>query len=339
MEFKDSRKQALIEWLDTLPALTGYHLQKLPGDASFRRYFRISTKEGSYIAMDAPPDKENVESFIAFAEALRQQDVKTPVILKAQQQAGFLLLSDFGDETFLRILNAQNADLLYEHALRTLSRIQGCRQVEGRVLPEFTAAFMWQEWQWHKEWFLNKLLGLSFATLEPKLDAALHCLIDAIDAQPKVFMHRDYHSANLMRLTGNQVGVLDFQDAFLGPVTYDLASLLRDCYIDWPEQKVRAWAIRYGCLLRERNVLDGVNEQTFLHWFDWMSIERHLKALFTFARKALRDQQMQYLDHVPRTLNYICSVSANYPLLAEFHHFYHHVVTPTFEKETRSCAL
>jgi len=149
-------------------------------------------------------------------------------------------------------------------------------------------------------------------------------------------MHRDYHSANLMVLPNQGVGILDFQDAFLGPMTYDLVSLLRDCYIDWPLERVHDWARLYLRLLHQQGEWQEIKAEIFMHWFDWMGLERHLKALFTFARKYVRDDQPQYLDHIPRTLAYILAVSSCYPELAVLHDYYREKVLPTCSQITRS---
>jgi aminoglycoside/choline kinase family phosphotransferase len=298
-------------------------MQAMAGDASFRRYFRITTPKGSYVAMDAPPPRENCRPFVAIANALRSMKLQTPDIIAADLDKGFLLLTDFGDDTYLKTSREDNANQLYHAALDALFVLQTCRQVEGVTIPPFTAEFMHQEWAWHKEWFLDKLLGQSLSLhQEQLLDQCMDAVIESAASQPQVFMHRDYHSANLMVLPNNQVGILDFQDAFIGPLTYDLVSLLRDCYIDWPDATVNAWALRYWKNWQQANALHDISDQTFLRWFDWMGVQRHLKALFTFARKRVRDHQPSYLQHVPRTLNYIINVSRRYPeltLLADYY--------------------
>jgi aminoglycoside/choline kinase family phosphotransferase len=158
------------------------------------------------------------------------------------------------------------------------------------------------------------------------LDACYERLIEAISTQPQVFMHRDYHSANLMVLK-QDVGILDFQDAFIGPVTYDLASLLRDCYIAWPDEQVTRWVQQYWRMQREQGLLNNISEDQFMRMFDWMSVQRHLKALMTFARKHVRDQQSSYLQHIPRTLNYLQHVTSRYPELTPMHRYLSEVQT------------
>ena len=323
-----AREQALVNWLRHATDLQTVSIQAMPGDASMRRYFRLRTGSQSYVAMDAPPPRENCQPFVAIARAIQSLGLTSPDIIAADSEQGFLVLTDFGDQTYLKVLNAKNADRLYQNAMQALSILQTCREVPGRVIPPFTREFMRQEWSWHQEWFLEKWLGLSLEKNSQVLTSIYELLVETAASQPQVFMHRDFHSANLMVLPGddkNSVGILDFQDAFMGPVTYDLASLLRDCYIDWPAEQVVAWALQYRQMLPE---LHNVSEKEFLRWFDWMGLQRHLKALMTFARKHVRDHQSAYLAHVPRTLNYILSVSARYPELSLLHAYYADVVMP-----------
>jgi aminoglycoside/choline kinase family phosphotransferase len=196
--------------------------------------------------------------------------------------------------------------------------------VDGWKIQPFTAHFMQQELMLSKEWFLETYLGLPLATAEENmLERFFQFLSQEAARQPQVFMHRDYHSANLMWLPDRQVGILDFQDAFYGPVTYDLVSLLRDCYVDWPEELVKALVFEY----HERLNL-AVSRDEFYHWFNLMGMQRHLKALLTFARKFERDQNKNYLQYIPRTLKYLANVSGSYKETADFHQFLTEVVQP-----------
>lgn len=337
MESIDERKKSLIKWLHDDCGLICCAIDQLLGDASGRRYFRISNivhsqcilddqEALSYIAMDAPAISETNHAFVSIANGLRAIGIHTPKIIQADVRQGFLLMTDFGDATLLKVLNPVNAEVLYQKALKALATIQACTNIPAYQVPPFTEAFMWQEWAWHKEWFLGKLLSLPLSSCAGLEDCYAY-LMKEIAQQPQVFMHRDYHSGNLMLLSNQEIGVLDFQDAFIGPVTYDLVSLLRDCYIAWPETQVKAWVIAYWSLLHPPL---QVSQETFLYWFDHMSIQRHLKALFTFARKHIRDSQSNYLTHVPRTLHYILSASAKYPALAPLHQFYLTNVIPAF---------
>tara|TARA_R110000868_G_scaffold90546_3_gene251229 strand:- start:2669 stop:3655 length:987 start_codon:yes stop_codon:yes gene_type:complete len=324
MESKSERKVKFDHWLGAVCPQSVRQCTAMPGDASFRQYFHVASAEQSYVAMNAPPP-ENCQPFVAIAAALRDMGVQTPEIFAADLSQGFLLLSDFGDTTFLQALQSNpsvsEADHLYHRALQALAVMQMCRSVPGHPLQPFGREWMEREWAWHQEWFLQKWQGMSSAS-HPMLNDCYEKLILSALEQPQVFMHRDYHSANLMVLDGGEVGVLDFQDAFMGPLTYDVASLLRDCYIDWPPSKVREWALYYANLIK----ID-VDEATFMRWFDWMSLQRHIKALMTFARKAVRDQQPRYLQHVPRTLNYIVTTSQQYPELEAMTEFYQETVS------------
>lgn len=301
---------ALQNWLTIIKKSSEFQLQAMPGDASVRRYFRLQHENASYIVMDASLDKPSCVPFVAITHALRAQGLQSPEILASDLQQGFLLLTDFGDRLYLKELNLENMQQLYGNALDALAVMQNCRVVEGWELKPFTSQFMRQELDNFKEWFLFQYREMSLSPqLEKKLNICFDLLAEAPAKQNQVFMHRDYHSANLMVLPNQQVGILDFQDAFIGPVTYDLVSLLRDCYIAWPDELVTKLVLQY----REKINLVSVSADEFLRWFDWMGMQRHLKALLTFSRKFCRDHNSNYLQHIPRTLAYVANVSARYP--------------------------
>lgn len=326
------RQESLKSWLCQSAGVPSIVLQPLKGDASSRLYYRIYVRGLSYVVMDAPPPNENVATFVLIAQALREIGLQVPEIFEADLKQGFLLLTDMGDSTYLNALNSANSDLLYDSALDALSVLQACQFVDGYQVPPFTADFMWQEWAWHKEWFLERWLGLDYHTVQGELDHCYDQLVHAAINQPQVFMHRDYHSANLMVLKDHQTGILDFQDAFIGPLTYDLVSLLRDCYIDWPEAKVLHWVSSYYQKLKERGVLHLPDAKQLMRWFDWMGVQRHLKALLTFARKAVRDHEPRYLIHVPRTMRYLGEVTRRYPELEALHAFLRCTVSPKIKQ-------
>ncbi len=331
----DSRQQALISWLQADSQLLFPQLAMMAGDASFRRYFRVSTATASYVAMDAPPEKENnCQPFIAIAQSLRQQGLQTPAIMASNLEQGFLLLSDFGDRLYLHELADHNAEQLYGVALSALARLQHC-QIQNWKIPFFTADFMYQELQLWKDWFLQKHVHLQLdAKTEKMLHAFFNFLAASAASQPQVLMHRDFHSANLMVLPEDQVGILDFQDAFIGPVTYDLVSLLRDCYIAWPDVFVKKLVVEYK---QKLPALVNVSEIEFLRWFDLMGLQRHLKALLTFSRKFHRDQNANYLQHIPRTIQYVANVAPLYPECREFTIFLQSLVLPALEKVQTVC--
>jgi N-acetylmuramate 1-kinase len=304
----NERQIVLQKWLTDTCQLSECSLVSMPGDASFRNYYRVQHVNGSYVAMDADKEREKCLPYIAIANALRAQGLQTPEIIASDLERGFLLISDFGDKLLLKELNNNNAELLYTHALCELAKIQNCADVAGLTLPLFSRQWLRQELEGFKEWFLHIHLGLFLPpALEKELNNCFDFLADRAANQPTVFMHRDYHSANLMLLPQNKIGILDFQDAFMGPLTYDVVSLLRDCYIAWPEPFVTQLALQY----RDQRELAISNEE-FLHWFDLTGMQRHLKALLTFARKYHRDGNDHYLQHIPRTIHYIVMVGSRY---------------------------
>jgi aminoglycoside/choline kinase family phosphotransferase len=333
--FMGYRQQNLVQWLKTTCQLPVHALETLAGDASFRRYFRVQRGAETYIAVDAPPDRENCSAFVAIANALRVKGLNTPKIIASDLQQGFLLLTDFGDRLYLKELNTTNAQKLYSQALDALAVLQSCGQLSELTIPPFTAEFMVQELQLFKEWFLLKHLNLELTQQqEDMLADTFYFLADSAASQVQVFMHRDFHSANLMLLPDSTIGILDFQDAFIGPVTYDLASLLRDCYIDWPDTFVRQQALEYKARLPG---LAAVSDTTFLRWFDLMGMQRHLKALLTFSRKYHRDGSENYLRHIPRTINYVAAVGSLYPECQAFHGFLTDKILSALKKVSVPC--
>lgn len=324
----DKRQIALQQWLTNTCQLGNMTLHQLPGDASFRRYFRVKHEQGILIAMDAPPPRENCVPFVAISHALRAEGLLCPEIFHADLENGFLAITDFGDKQFLQVLNQNNAEQLYLLALESLKTLKNCSNVPGWTLPFFTSDFMYQELLLFQEWFLEKFLKLDLKKADSNLLAKNFLLLaESAAEQPQVFMHRDYHSANLMLLPDDRVGILDFQDAFIGPVTYDLVSLLRDCYIDWPEDFVNQLALDYL-----QSLHFGVSHHELIRWFDWMGMQRHFKALLTFSRKWLRDQNPHYLQYIPRTLNYIEKTVARYEVFHSLHLFLKESVLPAMEK-------
>jgi aminoglycoside/choline kinase family phosphotransferase len=330
LDVMDQRQQALEQWLAAECDLASYQMRALPGDASFRRYFRLQSAGSTMIAMDAPPERENCRPFVAIASSLRDKNLCAPEVIASDFAQGFLLLTDFGDRLYLKELNSNNASELYSTALDTLAVLQTCQNVPGWKLPNFTADFMYQELQIFKEWFLLRYLNLSLTPeQETMLSEFFYFLANSASTQTQVFMHRDFHSANLMCLPDRQVGILDFQDAFIGPVTYDLVSLLRDCYIDWPEAFVTEMVLQYKTKIGSAA---PVSDEIFMRWFDLMGLQRHLKALLTFARKFHRDGIGQYLQFIPRTVNYVATICPRYPEAAPFNEFLTRVVMPQQER-------
>jgi N-acetylmuramate 1-kinase len=328
----DPRLQLLTEWLQRTLRYD-FTIAVASADASFRRYFRVTPRSsdapiaGTLIAMDAPPAKENLAPYLQVANLLVAAGVNAPKVLERELEQGFLLISDLGSRTYLAELNesqtdAARADALYSDALDALLQMQ--RIAIGSGFPSYDSASLQREMQLFIDWYLGKHLG---RTLSPAAQSALQAafaeLIRSALAQPQVFVHRDYHSRNLMAVRtdpgsslGNRnPGVLDFQDAVVGPVTYDLVSLLRDCYVAWPLARVHGWALAYRERAHAAGIDVGSDPQLFLRWFDLMGVQRHLKAVGIFARLWHRDGKSGYLGDVPRTLAYIRQVLPQYPEL------------------------
>lgn len=321
---QDIRLDQLHEWSIKELKTSAIQLKPLAGDASFRRYFRLHLTERTLIAMDAPPQQENMHPFVAIAQAFAKLDINVPHILACNLEHGFMLLDDLGDHLYLNLLNSQNVDMLYEKAFDALLRIQTCQQnIPEWTLPHFDQRHIQRELDLFPEWFLTKHLKLTIdSELQKILDKTCSTLINSALEQPQVCVHRDYHSRNLLLVEDTHVGVLDFQDAVWGPITYDLVSLLRDCYIDWPREKVEQWALQF-----HNHALKKNSPQLFLKWFDLMGIQRHLKVLGIFARLCYRDNKPNYLNDIPRILNYVLTVSENYPELAPLRNFLKSTVT------------
>jgi len=309
----------LEKWLEQVCPFPLNALHPMQGDASFRRYFRLMSGENSYVVMDASAERDCIMPYATIAAALQETGVLVPEIIAKDSEKGFMLISDLGNRLYLNELSTDNADRLYKMALDALSQFQ----TSQKVLPAFDQAFMQRELDEFNHWFLESYLKLSFNASEKKiLQETFTLLTTSAAQQTQVFMHRDYHSGNLMVLP-NSIGILDFQDACRGPITYDLVSLLRDCYIAWPDEKVRSWVWYF---YEKQN--PHVSFDEFLQWFDWMGMQRHMKALFIFARKYLRDGTPRYLTHIPRVLNYMVNVSGRYPEFQLFYGFLQEVILP-----------
>lgn len=321
------RFSALKAWLEGLEQLGPFTIAPASDDASFRRYFRVSTQDrGSFIAMDAPPDREDIKPFLAVAEAFGDFGVHVPECLAQNLDQGFLLLSDLGQTQYLQVLNPETVDRHYADALGALMSIQAC--VCGDGLPPYDQALLLREMALFPDWLLERQLGLELNPDERALlERTFEHLIDNALEQPQVAVHRDYHSRNLMVSTPNP-GVLDFQDAVMGPVTYDLVSLLKDCYIAWPREQVKHWVQGYFELAMQSGVLRTEHEDAFLTWFDLMGVQRHLKAAGIFARLNLRDAKPGYLKDIPRTLGYILELEPEYPQLGDLIGFLRQRVMP-----------
>jgi hypothetical protein len=318
---QDSNDPRLIQasqWLSTLsaPAVRADTLRPASADASFRRYFRVDGADGaSYVLMDAPPPQEDVRPFIHVAELFGKTGVSVPQVLAQDAERGFLLLTDLGATTYLHQLNTDTAHKLYLDAIDALVLLQA--QSQPDVLPEYDRALLLRELQLFPDWYIAKHRGV---TLDDKQQAALQKVFDALLAnnlaQPQVYVHRDYHSRNLMVLDSGNPGILDFQDAVYGPITYDLVSLLRDAYIQWDEELVLDWAIRYWEKARRAGLPVANDIDSFYRDFEFMGLQRHLKVLGIFARLYHRDGKAAYLDDMPLVMEYTRKTAGRYRELA-----------------------
>jgi aminoglycoside/choline kinase family phosphotransferase len=302
----------LEEWLESIPSHTLSDIRPASADASFRRYFRVSdTHTGqTFVVMDAPPDKEDCEPFVHITRLLRGVNVNAPDIITMDLAQGFLLLDDLGDRQYLDELDANNCEDLYNDALTALTNMQ---RIEDH-LPPYDRQRLSDEMGLFEPWYLNRHLGISLDSQQQAvLGSIFDLLIESALEQPQVFVHRDYHSRNLMLVDSNNPGVIDYQDAVIGPVTYDLVSLFKDCYIEWPRARVEAWLDSY---LRQTAVDIPADRQQFIRWFDLMGVQRHLKVLGIFSRLNYRDGKPQYLNDLPLTLKYVLDSCAQYDELA-----------------------
>ena len=311
----DLRLALLADWLSRDLGLRGASIAPASADASFRRYFRIGLADRTLIAMDAPPGHEDVGPFVRVAAALAATGVSVPTVLEADHARGFLLLSDLGCTHYLAAFGSGGEpERLYADAAAALLRFQLAGDVAG--LDAYGPALLNRELALFPEWFLQRHLGLELGDAERGLLADVGAtLVAAALEQPQVFVHRDYHSRNLMVLAAGNPGILDFQDAVRGAVTYDLVSLYKDCYLSWPRARVLGWVETYRRQAIEAGlVLPDARE--FVRWFDLVGLQRHLKVLGIFARLWYRDGKSAYLADLPRVLDYVVATSAAYPELA-----------------------
>jgi aminoglycoside/choline kinase family phosphotransferase len=311
----DARREALQRWLhDALPGAR-FALAPASEDASFRRYFRATLDDGrTFIAMDAPPDKEDCRPFVRIAAMLRAAGVNAPEVLAQELGQGFLLLSDLGTRTYLQVLDAGNAPTLYGDAIDALLRWQLASR--AGELPPYDEALLRRELQLFPEWYLGRHLGAKLdAKQQGDLEAVFAALVRSALAQPAVYVHRDYMPRNLMVCEPNP-GVLDFQDAVHGPITYDVVSLMRDAFISWDEERVIDWTARYWEKAKRAGLPVDADFGEFWRAFEWMGLQRHLKVLGIFARINYRDGKPKYLEDTPRFIAYARPVAKRYRELA-----------------------
>jgi aminoglycoside/choline kinase family phosphotransferase len=315
----DARLALIHDWVSAGLGLRSRAIEPASSDASFRRYFRVFTAdERTFIVMDAPPGKEDVRPYVKVTGLLEATGVHVPHLHEMDAERGLLLLEDLGSTQYLTRLNAgDDPDGMYGDALKALADIQVKGRDGAAELAPYDRAALLREMALLPEWFIAKHLALELSAEEKAvIEATFEFLVTEALAQPVVFVHRDYHSRNLMVTRENNPGVIDFQDALAGPVGYDLVSLLKDCYISWPRARVEQWVSRYRDELLKRGGPGGSSAREFLRWFDLIGVQRHLKVLGIFARLWYRDGKSGYLNDLPLTLDYVRTTCALYPELA-----------------------
>ena len=337
----DLRLQSLERWIAGLPGPPVERIAPASADASFRRYFRIHRAGGTQIAMDAPPEREALDTWLRVARILAATGVHVPPVLAVDAEQGFVLIGDLGRQHYLEALaGGADPEPLYADAIGALVRMQSVGAASTAELPPYDRELLMRELALFPEWFVARHLGLSPDAAERRvIAAAFDWLCDQALAQPEVLVHRDYHSRNLLVRPEGNPGIVDFQDAVRGPVSYDLVSLLKDCYIVWPRKRLLGWLDLYRAQAMHAGLDVGVDRTEFLQWFDRMGLQRHLKVLGIFARLWHRDGKPGYLGDLPRVLEYTLEASAAEPALAEFDAFLRKRVVPAFAAVARRTGI
>ncbi len=330
------RSQSLQAWYEAQAGVSGSTLTMIAGDASFRRYFRVVADGHRAVLCDSPPATEKNPEFLAIALALTAAGVRVPKIIHVDLERGFFALEDLGDQTLLPLLEESAVDAYYADAFEMLERLALADHREFS-LPNYEYSLLAAELRLFPEWFCEGLLGLSLdGRARDAFQSLEEVLCERALAQPQVVVHRDFHARNLMVLEGGGLATIDFQDAVVGPISYDLVSLLRDCYLRWPVARVKDWALAYRRRLLDRGL--ALPEETdFLTDFDWIGLQRHIKVLGIFARLHLRDGKAAYLQDLPRVLSYVRDGLSAYdhsPALAGFGEWFEAQIVPLAEKQT-----
>ena len=323
----DSRLALIHEWLSRDLGMKPERIEPASADASFRRYFRAFNNGATYIVMDAPPGKEDVRPYLKVTRLLETLGAHVPHVHQADTDRGLLLLEDLGGTHYLSRFNAgEDPERLYGDALRVLADVQVRGRSAAAEVPPYDREPLAREVALMPEWFLGRHLSVGLSDVESRMIArTFEFLVVEALAQPTVFVHRDFHSRNLMVVADRNPGIIDFQDALRGPVGYDLVSLLKDCYISWPRERVVRSVSGYRALLRSKGDagawLSGADDTEFLRWFDLIGVQRHVKVLGVFARLWYRDGKAGYLRDLPLTLEYVRDTCTRYTELEEFGRF------------------
>lgn len=333
---RPTRRDQLAAWVvaELSTAQPGHNplpLHAIGDDASFRKYYRIQTPQGTQVAVDAPPQTEDSLAFVTIARQWQAHHIRVPAIHGVNLEKGFLLLEDFGDRLFQDGLTPQSADTLYDRALTLLQAIQ---QLPADALPDYDESLLRFELSLFPDWFLGPLLGLELTPEEQQMLTGLFDrLVDSALTQPQVTVHRDFHCRNLMLCADGELGVIDFQGALHGPLLYDVVSLLKDCYQCWPEEKIQQWLQAYS---QRQPRLASVDYRQIRQWFDWLGLQRHLKCLGIFSRLWLRDNKPGYLEYLPGTFNYVLNACQHYPELAQMARWLEQRISPLLRQRIRT---
>lgn len=327
----------LVQRIDNCAAETlvvnQLQLTALSGDAGMRCYFRISSLP-SCLAVYSPPSSEKNQLFVDIAQFLRQQGVRAPTIYAADIERGYLLIENLGERLLLAELNADSVESLYGAALLNLLAMQQSN-VPPTLLTAYDQEKLVAEMQLFPEWFVTQLLDYKMDSQEKTMLAdVFQTLVDSAVEQPQCFVHRDYHSRNLIVGEVGPPGVIDFQDAVVGPITYDVVSLLKDCYVRWPSADVERWLLVYANMAVEMGLLPPVAKEKFVQWFDWMGLQRHIKVLGIFARLFLRDNKASYLHDLPLVMRYTLEVADKYPQFKLFSDWFKTKLLPLAQQQS-----
>lgn len=331
----NSRVQSLKFWLSSCFKSDNVSLQPLSGDAGFRCYYRFEQDGILYLAVDSPAATCNNEQFLMVRDLLEAQNIIVPEVLHYEKEQGFLCITDFGDNLLSTQLSEQSVNQYYKKAINIIFQLVAM-DINKTELPKYDCHFVQTELKIFSEWLLEKHLEISLTAQESKmLEDVNALLVESAISQPQVVMHRDFHSRNLIVDNNDDLAVIDFQDAVIGPITYDLVSLLRDCYKKWPQATITPLFEYFYCEVNKYKDLAPISKDQWQRWFDLMGLQRHLKASGIFARLNYRDNKPHYMKDIPLTLRYIEEVSANYSELTGLAEFITNRVLPAFTQITK----
>lgn len=306
--------------------------QPLSGDASFRRYVRCQYQSQSWIAALAPPATEKNHAFVHIAALLNNAGVSAPKVQAVDYDHGYLLQNDLGSTDLQTVLSASSVDGWYQKAMAQIRQMQ---TIADNTLPLYDRAALQLELSYFESWFLQAMLNYSPSAADTAmLTQFFNALLDSAEQQPQAFVHRDYHCRNIMCLDNGELACIDFQDAVTGPVTYDLVSLLRDCYVVWPDAQVHNWVENY-----RKSYWPQTEAQQFQQWFDLMGLQRHIKVLGIFARLSIRDGKHGYLNDLPTVVRYVLNVASKQPQAGEFAQWFEQCIIPLCKQQSWGKAL